>query len=289
MFWQLLLNELSAFYYIARMDRRIALIKITLVSLLLYCAAQMSGQDPYFVNYNTKDGLPGIEVYDIEVDHQGIIWLTTDRGLASYNGYEFTNYTQADGLTNNTLFKIFKDAQQCLWFTTLNGGLCYYDRGTFHPYEGNAVLQAFTNGLLIHRLVITEEEQIYFCLSNQKQTIFTLEQHGKEVQAVPFEQLAQQNKRVEVDGFQILELNGMLMPSPQFISDFLGVFTPNDPVFTPHSERFRYLGEVYAHGISKEHGLLHSHHLGSRVLVDHLYVDIWGDLWICTGKPHRTF
>ncbi len=83
---------------------------LNLFPLLLF------GQDPYYINYDTKDGLPSSEVYAVEVDSNGMVWFATDRGVCSYNGYEFKTYTTEDGLANNTVLTIWKDWKGNFWF-----------------------------------------------------------------------------------------------------------------------------------------------------------------------------
>ncbi len=76
---------------------------------LLLIPIQISGQDPSFINYDTKDGLPSSEVYDVAIYESGLLWFSTDRGVCSYDGYNFDTYTTSNGLADNTNFKIFKD------------------------------------------------------------------------------------------------------------------------------------------------------------------------------------
>lgn len=56
-----------------------------------------------FANYTTSDGLPGNTVIGIVEDMNGILWMSTGRGLTSLNIKEkcFTNFTREDGLPDN--------------------------------------------------------------------------------------------------------------------------------------------------------------------------------------------
>ena len=68
-------------------------------------------QDPYHVNFNANDGLPSVELYDVEVDSLNRLWIGTDRGLCIYDGYSFKTLTTDDGLSNNTIFEVFIDSK----------------------------------------------------------------------------------------------------------------------------------------------------------------------------------
>lgn len=93
------------------------------------------GQDPYHKVFNVADGLPSDEVYDIEVDSLNQIWITTDRGLCVYDGYNFEILTTKDGLGDNTNFEIFVDNNGRMWLTGYNSTLSYREDGEFKTYE----------------------------------------------------------------------------------------------------------------------------------------------------------
>ena len=80
-----------------------------LLFLILLPALNLYAQDPFHIIYGIDDGLPSEEVYDVHVDSDDIVWVTTDRGVSRYNGYEFENFNTSDGLAYNTNFKIFPD------------------------------------------------------------------------------------------------------------------------------------------------------------------------------------
>ena len=87
---------------------------VSIIVSLILTLGGLAAQD--ITNYNVDDGLPSPEVYDIEFDHTGKLWLTTDRGVASYDGYSFTTYSKLDGLGDVVNFEIIK-IDSTLWFT----------------------------------------------------------------------------------------------------------------------------------------------------------------------------
>ena len=96
------------------------------------------------INYNVTDGLPSPETYFIYQDHDGYIWICTDRGLSRYNGYEFENFSTNDGLTYNTVFRVYEDAEHNLWFTCYDGSITiysYHDK-SFKPFWGNEYIMS---------------------------------------------------------------------------------------------------------------------------------------------------
>ena len=90
--------------------------------------------------------MPSPEVYDLATARDGSLWLTTDRGVCRYDGYNFTTYTTRDGLTNNTNFEIWTDKDGRLWFNAFDGSLPYFEDGVFKAFELNDSLQYNLNG-----------------------------------------------------------------------------------------------------------------------------------------------
>lgn len=113
------------------------------IPLLILCLITVTcfGQDNA-VNYNTKDGLPSNQVYDIYQDQRGIMWFATDRGLSSFNGSFFTNFTIADGLLSDVIFDFFPQKNGTVWCSTDKNKLFLFDPAeqTFTPFKFNHLL-----------------------------------------------------------------------------------------------------------------------------------------------------
>ena len=92
-------------------------------------------QDIRFTHLSLEDGLSDNRVMIMEQDHQGFIWIGTQRGgLNRYDGYEFTIYrsdrNDETSISNNFIWSMFEDSQNNLWVGTNGGGLNLYDRAT---------------------------------------------------------------------------------------------------------------------------------------------------------------
>lgn len=124
--------------------------KLTIIVILSFflSVSRIIGQDPFYIDYSIDNGLPSNEVYDIEIDNNGLIWFTTDRGVSSYDSYEFKNYTTYDGLGDNVNFEIFKDVNGALWFFGYNGNITIYENGIFKPYKYNQELKELARTIL---------------------------------------------------------------------------------------------------------------------------------------------
>ncbi len=83
-----------------------------------------NAQEPVRLVIDEKAGLPSNEVYAIEEDSNGFVWLATNKGLVRYDGSTFKNYKHPEqrGLS---IFEPFVDAQDRLWCMNISGQIFY--------------------------------------------------------------------------------------------------------------------------------------------------------------------
>ncbi len=99
-----------------------------------------NAQQPTYVNYTVKEGLPSNTVYSCLQDREGYMWFGTDRGIAKYDGYTFKVYTTIDGLAANVIYDIYQDSKGRIWFACNNGEACYFLNDTFFSKKNDALL-----------------------------------------------------------------------------------------------------------------------------------------------------
>ena len=108
--------------------------------LLLLIPLFSNSQDFNYVNYNTRDGLPGSTVYDMTQDKDGFIWFATDNGLSRYDGKNFRNFTVKDGLPDNEVLRVFADSKGRVWICTFSKEVCYYYKNRLYTAKNNDLL-----------------------------------------------------------------------------------------------------------------------------------------------------
>ncbi len=94
-------------------------------------------QTPSFFNYETSNGLPSNEIYDIAQDSKGFLWLGTEAGLVKYDGARFINYT-SKASRGNAVSNIKQDVLGTIWCTNFNGQIFYLKEDSlclFTPFE----------------------------------------------------------------------------------------------------------------------------------------------------------
>ncbi|MDZ7848242.1 MAG: two-component regulator propeller domain-containing protein [Owenweeksia sp.] len=72
-----------------------------------------------FTNYSSRDGLASNYISCLDEDHSGTLWIGTDRGLSSYDGYQFK--TQPLSGDNQPVVALLEDDQKQLWAATKKG------------------------------------------------------------------------------------------------------------------------------------------------------------------------
>ena len=118
----------------------------------------------YFTReYTTDDGLPSMEVYCVEEDHEGYMWFGTDGGVSRFDGYSFQNFSVNNGLPENTIFRLYEDDEGRMWCMTFTKGLCYFKNDSVFTYKHNStLLNNFPVSYYIMDMKIDEDKTIYF-------------------------------------------------------------------------------------------------------------------------------
>ena len=73
--------------------------------------------------YSTADGLTQSDVFDIQQDRTGHLWISTARGLTRYDGKEFQQFTIANGLPSNDLTVLHIDSENTVWVGDVRGSI----------------------------------------------------------------------------------------------------------------------------------------------------------------------
>ena len=116
---------------------------------------------PSTINYGLKDGLPSQELYSIQQDSTGHLWIATDRGLVRFDGQNFTTFTRSDGLSDDSVLQLKKDKKGRIWVYGHDGGLSYWDGQRINTYRGNQQLVEDQSTKFIISTHITASDSIY--------------------------------------------------------------------------------------------------------------------------------
>lgn len=132
------------------------------------------GQYSSFINFGIDEGLPSNTAYFVLKDHKGYLWVTTDRGLVKFDGYQFTTYTTFDGLADNEIFEGFEDSKKRIWFASYNGIPTVLINNTFYNFYNSWLREEFRNTGPCYRFIETDNS---FWILNRK-AIYRISNHS---------------------------------------------------------------------------------------------------------------
>lgn len=115
--------------------------RIFLVLFAFFLYSSASCQQYYFRHYTSKDGLPSSRTYNCISGNDGRLWITTENGIATFDGYKFKRYAQQEGLTDYGAFTSIKTKDNKIWFVPFNGRLVYYYNQAFHEVKAPSGLE----------------------------------------------------------------------------------------------------------------------------------------------------
>ncbi len=106
--------------------------KIALLLCLSCCRA--IGQDISFTNINTTDGLSDNFIRSLAVDKNGFLWIGTNEGLNSYDGYAVTNYSREENpqIPSKTITHLLCDSKNNIWMGSDEGAAWADEKRQFH-------------------------------------------------------------------------------------------------------------------------------------------------------------
>jgi sensor histidine kinase YesM/ligand-binding sensor domain-containing protein len=107
-------------------------IAIYYLFVLICCTSTVSAQKRIynFLHFTEKDGLASNEIAGLEEDSNGLIWITSKRGLSYFDGHKFRDikFEENPEILTNYLGSIAIDQKNRIWITTNSRGLICYDR-----------------------------------------------------------------------------------------------------------------------------------------------------------------
>lgn len=104
--------------------------------LFLLLSYHLTAQPGWTIYNSTNSPLPENSVRCIAIDHNGVKWVGTDYGLASFDDVTWNVFqTFNSGIPDNSIRSLAVDQQNNLWIGTFSGGLAKYDGAVFTVYN----------------------------------------------------------------------------------------------------------------------------------------------------------
>ena len=107
---------------------------LSILSVLFICGVWSTARAQYrFDLYDTGKGMPQNSVTGLALSHDGYLWLTTNDGLARFDGVRFTVFNKGTNaeFSTNRLAAAFQDKSHRIWFQSEDGSVLFYKDGRF--------------------------------------------------------------------------------------------------------------------------------------------------------------
>ncbi len=113
---------------------------LTLVAALLTAVSATSQNNPFrelttvynYEHYTNNSGLNSNNLLSLELDHDGKLWIGTDEGVNTFDGYTFHSYTSDQNDTTTINGQIVTDIKEIdswrVFFALSDGGVSIFDR-----------------------------------------------------------------------------------------------------------------------------------------------------------------
>lgn len=115
--------------------------KFLIATILFLFPATIQAQIRSYIRFSTNQGLAGDNIYALQQDKDGFIWIATETGVSRYDGTGFKTFTVKDGLPGNDVPWLFIDKKRRVWMGSFNDALCYYYRGAIHNKYNDEIIK----------------------------------------------------------------------------------------------------------------------------------------------------
>ncbi|MES2276364.1 MAG: histidine kinase [Bacteroidota bacterium] len=105
-------------------------------------------QQMKYTAFTVNDGLPSNNVYRVIEDNSGFLWVTTDGGIARFDGKRFQLFTTKQGLPDNAVLEAVKENNGRLWVNCFKQKPAYFDeiKNRFINANDDPILAKVTEG-----------------------------------------------------------------------------------------------------------------------------------------------
>ena len=145
------------------------------ISLLIPQNYKITGNKGVWKNYLTVDGISSNYIYDVFVDEDNSIWLSTTSGVTQYNGSQFINYGTESGLPPSNIKNILSISSGNIVAVSETNGAYKLKNGKFELISGlygNSIYASSidNNG----NLVLTTEKGVFIYENGKFNAIINL-------------------------------------------------------------------------------------------------------------------
>jgi sugar lactone lactonase YvrE/signal transduction histidine kinase len=99
-----------------------------LMLVTFFASLQSRAQQQNYTAFTVNNGLPSNSVQPCVEDNKGFLWVSTDSGIARFDGKHFQLFTTKDGLPDNEVLNVVKEeGNGRIWVNCFKQGPAYFD------------------------------------------------------------------------------------------------------------------------------------------------------------------
>jgi ligand-binding sensor domain-containing protein/anti-sigma regulatory factor (Ser/Thr protein kinase) len=225
-------------------------------------------QSPFGITLDKTKGLPSNKVYEIFEDSKGYIWITTEEGLARYDGYKFKNYSY-DNQFSKAGNNLQEDKYGRIWYVTFDNYIYYTENDSLKLFNKKPGINSFST-ILENNLFFIQLDKIDVYSIETFKHVKSLKIKTENLSAVAkienqlyiaFDSLiCVLNVKGEITHQYIIQLNGELIT---YISKFndqvyiVGSRGNQSTLYKLEGEQFRHTNLKFTSNIVKFYALKH--------------------------------
>ncbi len=142
--------------------KEFSLFFVFLLSVLFSQTHEISGDKGVWKNFLTVDGISSNYIYDVFVDDDNTIWLSTTSGVTHFNGTTFKNYGTESGLPASNIKNVVRTSAGDLIAVSETNGAHMFKDGRFTQVTGLYGKIIYTSAIdRDGNLVLTTEKGVF--------------------------------------------------------------------------------------------------------------------------------
>jgi hypothetical protein len=129
-------------------------------------------QEASVFNLNADNGLPSNHIYGMITDKFGYLWISTDKGVVRYNGYECKEFGIAEGLPTDDIWELLEDKKGRIWLVNISEEIGYIYNEKYHKAHLKGVkgtlypksIYPYGNGVIFYSETLNQSRYPTICV-----------------------------------------------------------------------------------------------------------------------------
>lgn len=137
--------------------------QVLLLLIFFISTIQTNAKYATVIHYDQENGLSASYGYGIFQDSHGYVYISTENGLARFNGYDFRMFTVKDGLPDNEVFSLNEDSKGRIWFAPFTNNIGYIKNNKVYSRLNDTLLKKLKFNNRPETILFDQDGNTFFC------------------------------------------------------------------------------------------------------------------------------